>query len=105
MESKKEDTITFEDESDDEPRVKDALSNLSKAVSKDRLLHSTFASKDILFWTPRGQLLRNQRIIPVTNIAELVEYVFLPHSDDVARPRAFNTCLDGLAELGVDEFN
>ena len=47
------------------------------------------------FWTPRGQLLRNKLIIPVTNIAELVEYV-LP-------PRALNTFLDGLAELGVNK--
>ena len=47
------------------------------------------------FWTPRGQLLRNKHIIPVTNIAELVEYVILP--------RALNTFLDGLAELGVDK--
>ena len=61
------------------------------------------ASKDILFWTPRGQLLRNQRIIPVTNISELVEYVLLPHNDKVIKPRAFNTFLDGLAELGVDK--
>ena len=37
------------------------------------------ASKDILFWTPRGQLLWSKRIIPVTNIAELVEYVLLTH--------------------------
>ena len=61
------------------------------------------ASKDILFWTPRGQLLRNKRIIPVTNIAELVEYILLPHNDDVTKPRALNTFLDGLAELGVDK--
>ena len=56
-------------------------------------------SKDILLWTPRGHLLRNQRIIPVTNISELVEYVLLPHNEDVAKPRALNTFLDGLAEL------
>ena len=61
------------------------------------------ASKDILFWTPRGQLLRNKRIIPVTNIAELVKYILLPHNDDVTKPRALNTFLDGLAELGVDK--
>ena len=61
------------------------------------------ASKDILFWTPRGQILRNQRIIPVTNIAELVEYILLPHNDEVIKPRALNTFLDGLAELGVDK--
>jgi len=39
----------------------------------------------------------------VTNISELVEYVLLPHNDDVAKPRALNTFLEGLAELGVDK--
>ena len=67
------------------------------------MLLSTAASKDLLFWTPRGQLLRNKRIIPVTNIAELLEYVLLPHNDDVTKPRALNTFLDGLAELGIDK--
>ena len=61
------------------------------------------ASNDILFWTPRGQLLRNIHIIPVTNISELLEYVLLPHNDDVTKPRALNTFLDGLAELGIDK--
>ena len=60
------------------------------------------ASKRILFWTPRGQLLRNKRTIPVTNVAELVEYVFLPHNNEIAKPCALNTFLDGLAELGID---
>ena len=65
------------------------------------LLYSITASKDILFWTPRGQLLRNKRIIPVTNIAKLVEYVLLPHNNEVTKSRALNTFLDGLAELGI----
>ena len=55
-------------------------------------------SKDTLFRTPRGQLL----IIPVTNIAELLEYVLLPHNDDVTKSRALNTFQDGLVELGID---
>ena len=62
------------------------------------------ASQDILFWTPHGQLLWNKRIIPVTNIADLVEYVsLLPHNNDVAKPRALSTFLDELAELGFDK--
>ena len=72
-------------------------------LHKFDLLHSMATSRDILFWTPRGQLLRNKRIIPVTNIAELVVYVLLPQNDDVTKPRAWNTFLDGLAELGVDK--
>ena len=61
------------DEREDvEPRIKDVLSHLSRAVSEKRasdLLHRMAASKDILFWTPREQLFQNTRIIPVTNIA------------------------------------
>ena len=29
--------------------------------------------------------------------------MLLPHNDDVAKPRALNTFLEGLAELGVDK--
>jgi len=95
-----------EQRNDEEPRIQDVLENLSQSVSRKRasdLLHSMAASKDILFWTPRGQLPRRNRLIPVTNIAELVEYVFFPHNDEVFEPRALNTFLDGLAELGVDK--
>jgi len=50
---------------DEKPRVKDVLENISQTVSRKRasdLLHSMAAFKDILFWTPRGQLMRNFRI-------------------------------------------
>jgi len=49
---------------EEEPRIKDVLDNLSQSVSRKRaseLLHSMATSKDVLFWTPRGQLLRHQR--------------------------------------------
>ena len=75
-ESEDEENESSSDESEDEEsRVRDVFSHLSQAVSEKRaseLLHSMAASKDILFWTPRGQLLRNKRTIPVTNIAELL---------------------------------
>ena len=78
-ESEDEENESSSDESEDEePIIKDVLSHLFQAVSEkhaSKLLHSMVASKDILFWTPRGQLPRNKRIIPVTDIAELVEYV------------------------------
>ena len=102
-----EDYSTSDEESDDEePWIKDVLNNLSSAVSRkhaSELLHIMATSKNILFWTPSRLLLRNQRATPVTNISELVEYVLLPHNEDVAKPRALNTFLDGLAELGVNK--
>ena len=98
--------VSDDEQSDDEePQIKNVLENLSKTVSRKRasdLLHSMAASKDILFWTPRGQLLRKNRIIPVTNIAELVECILMPHNE-VIKPRALNAFLDGLAEIGDDK--
>ena len=107
-ESDYEETSASENEESDneEPRIKDVLEGLSRLVSRQKasdLLHSMAASKDILFWTPRGQLLRNQRIIPVTNISDLVEYVLLPHNNDIVKPRALKTFIDGLAELGISK--
>ena len=85
-EGEHEESESSGDESDDEEaRIKDVLSHLSRAVpgkGASDLLHSMAASKDILFWTPSGQLLRNKRIISVTNISELVEYVLLPHNNE-----------------------
>ena len=96
-ESEHEKSRSSGDESEDEePKIKYVLSHLSRAVSENRasdLLHSMVASKDILFWTPSRQLLRNKRAIPVTNIAELVEYVLPPHENEVTKPRALNTFL------------
>ena len=60
-ESENEESGSPNDESEDEePSIKDVLSNLSNAVSNERasdFLHSMATSRDILFWTPRGQLL------------------------------------------------
>ena len=110
LESENEESGSSESElsESEEPRMKFVLNNLSEAVSKKRasdLLHSMATSRDILFWTPRGKLLRNNRIIPVTNIAQLVEYVhvFLPYNEEVTKPCALDTFLDGQAELGIDK--
>ena len=65
-------------------------------------LYSMAASKEfsIIFWTPRGQLLRNKPIISATNITDLVECV---HNDYVTKPSALKVFIDGLAEFVVDK--
>ena len=91
------------DESEDvESRINGVLSHLSRAVPEkcaSDLLHRMAASKDILFWTPRGQLLRNERIIPVKktsptimdkSLGTVVQFErFLTHAK--LYPRATNT--------------
>ena len=39
----------------------------------------------------------------MTNIAQLIEYVLLPYSQDVVKLEALNTFLEGLAELKIDK--
>ena len=51
--------ISDDERRDEEPTIKDVLSNLPQAVSKEPaldFLYSMAASRDILLWTPRGQL-------------------------------------------------
>ena len=105
-ESAQEDsTRSNEDSATEEPRINDVLNNLSQAVSFKKICfrpvayYVRFQRCLFLFWTPCGELLRNQSRMPVTNISELVEYVLLPYNTDVARPRALKTFLDGLAQL------
>lgn len=81
--SDRQNTNTSEEPSDsEEPRFKNVLESLFQAFFGQKasdLLHKA-ASKKIVFRTPRGQSLRNWRIILVTNISELIEYVLLPHN-------------------------
>ena len=66
-ESEHEESESSGDQSEDEelrikeePRIKDVLSHLSRAVPEKRasdLLHSMAESKDILFWTPSGHII------------------------------------------------
>ena len=48
-------------------------------------------------------MMYHQRRIPVTNIAELIEYVMLPYNLDVKVPRGLKTFTEGLVEVGIDK--
>ena len=105
-----EDEEEMDDDADDddgeEPMIKLVLQDLPGSVSEkdaSELLHSMAVSKNILFWTPGDVLLRNQRRIPRTNIADLIEYVLLPYSKDIPEPRGLKSFVEGLAELGINK--
>ena len=104
-ESKNEESESSGDESEDEEaRTKDVLSHLSQAVSVSACFW--IAAKHGHF--QRYSFLNSLRtipihIIPVTNNANLVEYVLLLHYNDITKPRALNTFLDGLVKLEVNK--
>ena len=84
----------------EEPQIRTILVELSKKIPSKKVidfLHSLATYKNILLWTPKGEMIYHDRRIPVTNIAQLIEYVLLPYSQDVVKPRALNTVLEGLA--------
>ena len=96
------------DESDggEEPMIQLILQDLPGSVSYEHassLLHSMAASKNILFWNLRGELMRHQRRIPKTNMTELLEYVLLPFNEDLPRPHGLNSFIEGLAELKINK--
>ncbi|XP_020619554.1 transcription initiation factor TFIID subunit 11-like [Orbicella faveolata] len=69
-EASETDVSDDEQSNDEEPRIKDALENLSQTVSQKRTsdqLHRMAASKDILFWTPQlgvdKPLIKNKNIL------------------------------------------
>lgn len=95
-----------ENDDGEEPIIQLILQDLPGSVSSEdasALLHSMAASKNILFWAPNGEMIRNQRRIPGTNMTELVEYVLLPFTNDLPRPNGLNSFIEGLAELGINK--
>ena len=105
--SQSDSELSDEDEqTDDQHLFKTVLDKLSKTVSEhdaSELLHSMAASRGILFWTDKGEMLYHERRLPVTSMSDLVEYFLLPYNKDIPRPRALNTFLDGIAEIGINK--
>ena len=104
--STEESEIEDNEEMKQSPEFKQILKILSRAVPRQKaldLLHSMAVSKDILFWTPKGEMLYKNRRIPVTSMAELCEYILLPYNSEVPKPRALNTFLNGIAEIGINK--
>jgi hypothetical protein len=101
-----EDHEDIDDVDGEEPLIKLVLEDLPGSVSQkdaSKLLHSMAVSKNILFWTSGDELLRNQRRIPRSNIADLIEYVLLPYNKDIPEPRGLKSFVAGLAELGINK--
>lgn len=92
---------TFEDND-----IEKVLQNLSQSIPEEKalaFLHTLTASKSILYWNSHGEMTYHARRIPVTSIAELLEYVMQPLNLDVKVPRGLKTFTQGLSEIGIDK--
>ena len=90
----------------EEDDIEDLQRELAQSIPKDKaldFLNTLAASKGILYWNSHGEMLYQQRRIPVTSIVELIDYAMLPYSIDVRAPRGLLTFTKGLAEVGIDK--
>ena len=95
-----------EEDSIDGDEIEDQAEQLSKSIPRDKaldFLHTLASSKSILYWNSYGEMMYRERRIPVTNMAELIEYAMLPYNLDVKTPRGLKTFTEGLSEIGIDK--
>ncbi|KXJ24787.1 hypothetical protein AC249_AIPGENE20969 [Exaiptasia diaphana] len=106
--SDSEESVASDTDSDifEDDDIEDILQDISPEIPRKKaldFLHTLASSKNILYWNSHGEMMYHQRRIPVTNIAELIEYAILPYSLDIKAPRGLNTFIKGLVEVGIDK--
>ena len=90
----------------DKEDIEDVLQDLSQSIPEEKalaFLHTLAVSKRILYWNSHGEMMYHERRIPVTSMAELIEYAMLPLNLDVQAPRGLKTFTQGLSEIGIDK--
>ena len=101
-----DESVNSESDIFDDEEIEDLAEQLSNSIPRDKALdfiHSLATSKDILNWNSHGEMMYHQRRIPVTSMADLIEYAMLPYNLEVKTPRGLKTFTVGLSEVGIDK--
>lgn len=75
-----------EPEQTDGTKVDEVLKQLSPNIPEDKasaFLHTMASSKAILYWNRYGEMTYHERRIPLTEMAELIDFAMLPYNPDV----------------------
>ena len=81
-----------------------ALSDIPFDVQDDakEILNAMLTSSDTIGWDAKLQLIVDGRVIPKTNVSELVVHVLYPHDERIEEPRGFNIFVQGLKDIGLE---
>ena len=66
------------------------------------ILNAMLTSKNIIGWDSKLRLIIDDRVLPRTNIANLVAHVLYPHDERIKYPRGFNVFVQGLKDIGLE---
>ena len=62
-------------------------------------------SKNTIGWNRKLQLIVDDRVVPGTNVTDLVAHVLYPHDERIKDPRGFNVFVQGLKDIGLESFS
>ena len=66
------------------------------------ILNAMLTSKNLIGWDTRLRLIVDDRVIPNTNVADLVSHVLYPHDERIPDPRGFMLFVQGLKDIGLE---
>mgnify|MGYP000314532855 CR=1 FL=1 len=66
------------------------------------ILNAILTSKNTIGWNSKLQLIVDDRVVPRTNVADLVAHVLYPHDERIKDPIGFNVFVQGLKDIRLE---
>ena len=66
------------------------------------ILNAMLTSRDRIVWDDKLQFVVDGRVIPKTDVSELVVHVLYPHDERISDPRGFDIFVQGLKDIGLE---
>ena len=66
------------------------------------ILNAMLTSENTIGWNSKLQLIVDDRVVPGTNVTDLVAHVLYPHDERIKDPRGFNVFVQGLKDIGLE---
>ena len=66
------------------------------------ILNAMLTSNNVIGWDRKLRLIVDGRVLPGTNIANLVAHVLYPHDERISDPRGFDIFVQGLKDIGLE---
>ena len=80
------------------------LSRVPNDIQDDakEILNAMLTSKNTIGWNSKLQLIVDDRVVPRTNMVDLVSHVLYPHDERIPDPRGFTLFVQGLKDIGLE---